>query len=184
MTTAESKRFDVAEIPPATLQEKILGLVARTDPADQMACAVMLVATADLRPREVLALTWEDIDLRNGTAKVDKELAPTGVPGPCKTPRTVEIPGRVCRDLVILRRSQGARLGRHWHSLTEEIEGMVVAESHTPLVCNLRGGYIKPNKLTRWWSYRRFDLYMGGWTFTDLRKARMILDKTGIGLGW
>ena len=66
----------------------------------ELFCKFMLYC--GLRPSEVQALTWEDIDLKSGTVSISKSMKPNGSVGPPKTNaayRSIPIPEHFVRTL-------------------------------------------------------------------------------------
>lgn len=84
-----------------TEAERLVLLSALDNHRGEIFCKLMLYC--GLRPSEVQALTWNDIDLESRTVTVSKSIKPNGSIGPPKTNaayRTIPIPAHLIRTLL------------------------------------------------------------------------------------
>lgn len=155
--------------------DHIMWLTSQIDTSDQFECTVLLIATTDLCPSEVLALTWADIDWESATANVERANVYARGIVPAKVKRIVELPPIALDALRELRAAQGKRLSTHWKHLAVVEDDTEVAAPDVPIVCNLKGFHIAPRELSSWWYQKVCEYDMFGWSLNDLRRAQKLM---------
>ena len=184
MPSNTRNRFNVCDIPPEELKDRLIWFASQVKTKEQFECAALLVTTTELRANEVLAMCWNDFDEQSGI--VDVKLANTQGRGicPCKIPREVQLADYPAQVLRRLRIAQGERLGTYWKHLAVKEDGLALAAPTVPVVCTLKGEHVDPRKFSFWWRDHAVDFGLAGWTLSDLRKAGRILEASDAKVAW
>jgi integrase len=167
-------------IPPTSLGRTSEGRSLTVDQArsllagakpDRLGGAVIVMLTMGLRPGEVLGLSWDDVDLRDGVLKVRHSLKRerTGLRlGAPKTPRsrrTLAMPGVA---LDALRRRHTAQLAERLQAGPRWLDtGLVFTTSV--------GSMIDPNNFRRHFGRLSEAAGVGHWTPNEMRHSAVSL---------
>lgn len=129
------------------------------------AMLVRLIISTGMRQGEALALSWEDIDLRNATLTVRHTLDKvTGKPKEPKTEagnRTISLDQEIVRKLGSWKSQQRTYLN---YLGIEQVEA-------TPVITGKTGEYLKSTNLCRWWRKFREDNKLPDVRLHDIRHS-------------
>lgn len=175
MTTTKPAGFSIADIPVDVLKDKLAWLESGLNPIDHMDCAALLMATCDLRTREVLALQWRDVDLDGLALDVRRTCDELGNPRPAREARAVRLPLAAAKGLQKRRTVQTAYFKRYARHLVACDCGSAALAPEAPVVSTPEGKPIRPKAFARWWHDKRADFEMCGWTLSELHAARAIV---------
>lgn len=120
------------------------------------------------RRGEALALTWDNLDLRNGLVSIVASLMTNGKTKKPKTKssvRTIALDGETVAALRKWRDFQSRELGKIGFDMKPD----------TPVFSDAKGGYINPNNFSRWWRAFVAGCGFDGLLFHSLRHSQASL---------
>lgn len=134
--------------------------------------ATLIALASGARRGEVLALTWQDIDLERGTLRINKTITEDME---IKEPKTKAGIRAIALDAGTIEAL------RDWKTLQREIMALLgrIQSGSTPVCINSLGSNLEPHNFSHWWKTFRTKAGFGGLKFHELRhtQATVLLSK-------
>lgn len=133
----------------------VLGLIVGT----------RIALATGMRMGEVLALTWDGIDLAGSRVNVTHSMTQKGTRKPPKTKagvRSVAVDGATCERLAAWR----------WLQASELRKLGISQDGSTPVCCSRVGTFANQNNYERWWRSFREEAGFPGLKFHELRHTQ------------
>lgn len=139
---------------------RLVNVLDTAGDTDSHIIGVRLGLATGMRVSEVLGLTWENVDMKEGRIAVRKQRSGRKGEGRLKTKsseRTIEIDAATVEHLRAWRK----------HQLSTQVAQWLKDKEHMPVVSSERGGYIDYSDYRRWFTNFCVLNGFGHWTDDD-----------------